>query len=155
MKVEQAKLKRRHSHGILSTPQPLSQISVLTDPPFAKFHTPSATTAAAAAAASTRFSVGGRPSMVREVAFDEEEDEEAEEDSREHNLTSKREESSSEWEKRKAKVMSKISPPPKFSGQHGGGEGHGGALGQHGHQLPQRSIGSLSDACPQSVCSSS
>ena len=90
--------ERRHSHGILSTPQPLSQISVLTDPSFAKFHTPSATTAAAAAAASTRFSVGGRPSMVREVAFDEEEDEEAEEDSREHNLTSKREESSSEWE---------------------------------------------------------
>ena len=149
MKVEQAKLKRRHSHGILSTPQPLSQISVLTDPSFAKFHTPSATTAAAAAAASTRFSVGGRPSMVREVAFDEEEDEEAEEDSREHNLTSKREESSSEWEKRKAKVMSKISPPPKFSGNTEAEKDMVEHWVNTATNYLNGVFGSLSDECPQ------
>ena len=112
------KIPRRSSYGIVAQSTPLQssppRISYLTDPTYARLHTPSSSTRPAG-----RLSVGRQAVMVED---EEEEDEEdgvvAEEEQELRSAAVQRVTMVSEREEKAklAKVMSKISPPSKFSG---------------------------------------
>ena len=125
VKAEQARRRRRESHGIVTTLSPPPRMSAMTDPSFARYNTPSAQAAAASARRASLRPAGARASSgvgtggdAADTFAESDEDNDLDEEQRAAlDAHPEREVVLTSAEQSKLlKIMGKMTSPGKFSG---------------------------------------